>query len=112
MDADVGDGDLGIGASRAANKALKILNNLDFENNLKNSILKLSDVFSDGFGGSSGPLWGAFFSTGASQLNSSKLDEIDVSQLINAYRAGLEAMMDIGGADKGNRTMVDALIFG
>ena len=42
-----------------------ILNNLDFENDLKNSILKLSDVFSDGFGGSSGPLWGAFISTGA-----------------------------------------------
>ena len=53
------------------------MNNLDFENDLKNSILKLSDVFSDGFGGSSGPLWGAFFSTGASKLNSSKFDEID-----------------------------------
>ena len=55
------------------------MNYLDFENDLKNSILKLSDVFSDGFGGSSGPLWGAFFSTGASVLNSSKFDEIDKS---------------------------------
>jgi hypothetical protein len=34
MDADVGDGDLGIGASRAASQVLKILNNLDFDNNL------------------------------------------------------------------------------
>jgi len=62
---------------------------LDFENDFKNSILKISDVFSDGFGGSSGPLWGAFFSTGTAQLKSNKLEEIDIVQLFSAYRAGI-----------------------
>jgi len=30
QDSDVGDGDLGIGASRAAKSTLKMINNLDF----------------------------------------------------------------------------------
>lgn len=68
FDADVGDGDLGIGAARACTLVLKSLNNLDFENDLKGAVLRLGDVFSDGFGGSSGPLWGGFISSAASAL--------------------------------------------
>ena len=65
QDSDVGDGDLGIGASRAAKSTLKMINNLDFQNNLQSAFIQFSDVFSDGFGGSSGPLWGVFISKGA-----------------------------------------------
>ena len=31
-------------------------------------MIQFSDIFSDGFGGSSGPLWGAFISKGATCL--------------------------------------------
>ena len=67
-DADVGDGDLGIGAARACSLVQKELNSLNFKDDLKGAVLKLADVFSDGFGGSSGPLWGSFIAAGASAL--------------------------------------------
>jgi triose/dihydroxyacetone kinase / FAD-AMP lyase (cyclizing) len=74
-------------------------------------LIQFSDVFSDGFGGSSGPLWGVFISKGATQLKQ-KLSENTDSDWQNAYNEGLKAMMNVGGAEKGDRTMVDALIFG
>lgn len=91
MDADVGDGDLGIGAARASNQVLKILNNLDLQNDLRGAAIALSDTFSDGFGGSSGPLWGAFISSGATKLPK-KLSEAEPSHWGAAFIAGLEAM--------------------
>ena len=69
MDAEVGDGDLGTGAARAGKQVLEIINNLDFQNNLGSSVMKMSEVWSDGFGGSSGPLWGSFFSSAAPKLS-------------------------------------------
>jgi len=108
MDAKVGDGDLGIGAARASKLVLAILNNLDFQNNLSASIMKMSDVWSDGFGGSSGPLWGSFFSSAAAKLNA-KLEENTKETWITAYQDGLRAMMECGCAQTGDRTMVDAL---
>lgn len=68
MDAKVGDGDLGIGAARASKLVLAILDKLDLQNNLAASMMKMSDVWSDGFGGSSGPLWGSFLSKAAANL--------------------------------------------
>lgn len=74
MDADVGDADLGIGAARAAKNVLENLNFLDLQDDLKGSVLKIADLWSDGFGGSSGPLWGSFISAAAGKLPA-KLDE-------------------------------------
>lgn len=62
MDSKVGDGDLGEGVNRAAKSILPLLDCLDFDNNFSNSIIKLADVFSDSFAGTSGPLWGVFLS--------------------------------------------------
>ena len=107
----MGDGDLGIGASRAAKSSLNMVNSLDFQYNLQTSLIQFSDVFSDGFGGSSGPLWGVFISKGATQLKQVLSENTD-EHWQKAYSEGLKAMMGVGGAEKGDRTMVDALIFG
>ena len=64
-DSDVGDGDLGTGATRAAKSVLGVLNNQNLMSDLQKSMINISDTFSDGFGGSSGPLWGVFLSQGA-----------------------------------------------
>jgi len=108
MDAAVGDGDLGIGATRSGKLVLAIINNLDFQNNLSGSVMKMSDVWSDGFGGSSGPLWGSFFSRAAAKL-STKLAENTKETWMAAYQEGVKAMMECGGAQPGDRTMIDAL---
>lgn len=111
QDSDVGDGDLGTGATRGAKAVLDHLNGCDFKDNLPKSVIDLSDVFSDGFGGSSGPLWGAFLSQGATKLNA-KLADNTAANWAAAYEEGLKAMMNIGEAQAGDRTMVDALAAG
>lgn len=78
MDAKVGDGDLGIGAARACKLVLAVINHLDFQNNLSQSVMKMSDVWSDGFGGSSGPLWGSFFSRAAAKLSAKLAENTEV----------------------------------
>jgi len=68
MDALVGDGDIGIGATRASKMVLENINKLDFQNNLSQSVVKISDLWSDGFGGSSGPLWNSFLTSASTML--------------------------------------------
>ena len=108
MDGAVGDGDLGIGATRGSKAVLTCLKSFDFENDFHGSITRFSDLFSDGFGGTSGPLWGAFMSQGATKLKP-KLAENGLDEWRNAFSEGLTAMKNIGEAKKGDRTMVDAL---
>mmetsp|Transcript_45768 Transcript_45768/g.38554 ORF Transcript_45768/g.38554 Transcript_45768/m.38554 type:complete len:84 (+) Transcript_45768:1244-1495(+) len=71
MDALVGDGDIGIGASRASKMVLANIDKLDFQNNLAQSVVKISDLWSDGFGGSSGPLWNSFLTSASTMLKAS-----------------------------------------
>ena len=91
MDADVGDGDLGIGAKRASELVLKKLDNLDFEHDLKGALLRVADIWSDGFGGSSGPLWGAFISAAASKLPQNFIDT-SAQDFSSAFTCGVEGM--------------------
>lgn len=71
-------------------------------------MLKIADLWSDGFGGSSGPLWGSFIAAAAGKLPE-KLDKASRYEWIDGYVAGVEAMKQVGGAKPGMRTMVDAL---
>jgi len=91
QDSEVGDGDLGIGASRASKNSMEIVDHLDLEKDLQKSLIEIGDVFSDGFGGSSGPMWGVFISKGASVLKPNLSENTSVDW-INAYSEGLAAM--------------------
>ena len=73
--------------------------------------MKFADKWSDGFGGSSGPLWGAFICHAATKLPS-KLADAQKENWSKGFIAGTKAMMEVGGAKKGMRTMIDALVAG
>lgn len=65
----MGDGDLGVGLKRGCENVLESLNSVDLDNHLQSALIKLADGFSDSFGGTSGPLWGVFFTSMANSLN-------------------------------------------
>jgi hypothetical protein len=48
---------------------LAVLHCLDTDSHLKDSLLIISDIVSDAFGGTSGPLWGVFIGQCADSLN-------------------------------------------
>lgn len=102
LDERSGDGDFGAnlrsGLARAATRAAD-------SNGLRTWAL-LSDVFLDGVGGTSGPLFGLLFQ----QLHRHATTAQSVDALLRAgIRDGLAAIQRVGEAQPGDRTLVDAL---
>lgn len=59
-------------------------------------------------GGASGPLYGTLLRSTGKALGDAA--EVDRERLAGALRAGLDAVMKLGGAAPGDKTMVDALV--
>jgi ATP-dependent dihydroxyacetone kinase len=101
LDAKSGDGDTGstlAGASRALNAALDRLPLADPTQLYRAIGMELSQTM----GGSSGVLLAIFFAAAGDASASGK-------SWIGALSAGLDRVMQVGGAEPGHRTMIDAL---
>ncbi|WP_432156717.1 dihydroxyacetone kinase subunit DhaL [Streptomyces sp. bgisy153] len=59
-------------------------------------------------GGASGPLYGTLLRRTGKALGDAA--EVSAEQLAEALRAGVEAVMRLGGAAPGDKTMIDALV--
>lgn len=91
-----GDGDFGDNLATAAERA-----RLDDGGH---PLIALSDAFA-GIGGSSGPMLAVWFSAMARHLGTG----IDAAAVAAALSDGVEAVRELGGAEPGDRTMVDAM---
>jgi dihydroxyacetone kinase len=109
LDKEVGDGDLGSGVEKALSHVLSYLDNLDFENNLKSSFNKIGDLLASNFGGTSGPLYAAFFIKGSQRLKE-KESENNFKNWIEAFENGVRMIQVIGRAHYGDRTMIDIML--
>ncbi|HDC4403935.1 TPA: dihydroxyacetone kinase subunit DhaK [Enterobacter cloacae] len=103
LDAKVGDGDTG---STFAQGALEIAQRLE-ENNLplddvSTLLLLVGERLATVMGGSSGVLMSIFFTAAGQKLH-------DGQSLADALLSGLAQMKQYGGADLGDRTLIDAL---
>ncbi|MEV7993359.1 dihydroxyacetone kinase subunit DhaL [Streptomyces sp. NPDC086077] len=61
-------------------------------------------------GGASGPLYGTLLRRTGKALGDAS--EVDPAQLAKALREGVDAVMTLGGAAPGDKTMIDALVPG
>ncbi|MFI2636021.1 dihydroxyacetone kinase subunit DhaL [Streptomyces collinus] len=59
-------------------------------------------------GGASGPLYGTLLRRTGKALGDA--GEVSAEQLAEAFRAGVDAVMKLGGAAPGDKTMIDALV--
>ena len=101
LDAQSGDGDTGstlAGAARALKDAIPRLPQADLTQLYRAIGLELSQTM----GGSSGVLLAIFFSAVGDAASSGKSN-------VQALRAGLARVQEVGGARLGDRTMIDAL---
>ena len=73
----MGDGDTGSGIKRACDSTIKILDYLNFDTNLKESIINIGECIAKTFGGTTGALYGAFLGGIASELDN-KLENFDL----------------------------------
>lgn len=98
LDREVGDGDLGQALSRGARAWLAS----PVEGDAATQLRGLSACARRDIGGTSGPLYAAGLWAAAEALG-------EGADWPSAFHAGAEALMELGGARPGDRTMVDAL---
>jgi dihydroxyacetone kinase len=106
LDQAVGDGDLGISLERGARAVLAALPTFPVDDPAATLHL-LGLTWQQAVGGTSGPLYAAFFLRAARSLRGARPD--DLRAWSDAFLAGCGAIAGLGGAERGDRTMLDAL---
>ena len=107
MDQRVGDGDLGISLARGARAVRGELDSYASETNPGAVLRGISATLRRVVGGTSGPLYAVMLLRTAAALEQS--GATTASQWAAAFSAGVDGLMELGGAKPGDRTMVDAL---
>jgi dihydroxyacetone kinase len=107
MDQRVGDGDLGISLARGARGILHEIDNYPAETAPGAVLRAVSATLRRVVGGTSGPLYAVMLLRAGSVLDHSSGP--DEKRWADAFSAGVAALMELGGAHPGDRTMVDAL---
>ncbi len=107
MDQAVGDGDLGISLERGARAVQEALLTYPLDDPAA-ALHALGLNLQQALGGTSGPLYATFFLRAASTLRGGHPEE--PKTWADAFRAGCAALGELGGAARGDRTMLDALL--
>lgn len=101
FDAKTGDGDTGSTLAGAARALLERMDQLPLSDHTQ-LLRAIGQELSQTMGGSSGVLLAIFFAAAGDAASSGE-------PMGQALKAGLSRMQEIGGAERGDRTMVDAL---
>ncbi|HEY1998948.1 dihydroxyacetone kinase subunit DhaL [Paraburkholderia sp.] len=109
MDQRVGDGDLGISLSRGARGILQEIDSYPAESTPGAVLHALSATVRRVVGGTSGPLYAVMLLRAGSVLDQTA-GQAAPQRWSEAFAAGVRALMALGGAHAGDRTMVDALL--
>ena len=106
LDAAIGDADHGTNMDRGFNAMLAKLEETDAARPGRLLIVAGSTLVST-VGGASGPLWGTALRRAGRALGES--EEFEAPELANALDAALAAVVELGAAEEGEKTMVDTL---
>ncbi|WP_404475226.1 dihydroxyacetone kinase family protein [Microbacterium aerolatum] len=109
LDAIAGDGDHGIGMQRGARAAADAADRAAAAGAGAGTVLAMAgDAWADKAGGTSGALWGAALRAAGLRIgDSAPPTALDVAE---AVAAGRDAIQELGKAQVGDKTLVDALV--
>ena len=107
IDGATGDGDHGINMGKGFRLAGAKLEALGRPFGLAEGMETVGDTLLGDIGGSMGPLYGSLFTDMAGALAGS--DQLDRERCAAMLDAGLEAIVGLGGAKPGDKTLVDVL---
>lgn len=106
IDAQIGDGDHGIGMENGFSSVIDAIRNKEFST--INSLYRETGMaMLNSMGGASGVLFGSLFLQGTRGMED--LDELNPDTLAAVWANGLREVKRRGGAQRGDKTMVDAL---
>lgn len=107
LDQAVGDGDLGASVQRGARAVLAALDGYPLDDPAA-TLQALGLTIQRAVGGTSGPLYATFLLRAGAKLRGARPE--DAAAWAEAFGAGCEAITELGGAARGDRTMLDALL--
>lgn len=109
LDAQAGDGDHGQGMARGSSAARDAARAALSAGAGARSVLAMAgDAWADRAGGTSGALWGLMLRAWSNALSDEAAPE--PAAVADGARQALEAVMRLGGARPGDKTLVDALV--
>src|SRR3954453_810889 len=106
LDSAIGDGDHGVNLTRGFRAVEEALAGQDGPPPGKQLILAGKTVVAT-VGGASGPLWGTALRRAGRALGDAPA--LDATALVGALDAALAGVVELGAAEPGDKTMVDAL---
>lgn len=108
MDSEVGDGDLGTGLARGATAVEQEVGG--YPGDAAGTLRGASATLRRAIGGTSGPLYAILLLRAAAELDEQGGAGEDPRAWARALRAGADGIREVGGAEVGDRTMLDALV--
>jgi dihydroxyacetone kinase-like protein len=105
LDAAIGDADHGTNMDRGFTALLEKVDG--FDGPPGKLLTTAGSTLVSTVGGASGPLWGTALRRAGRSLGN--VDEFDGIQLAAAFEAALDGVVELGAAQEGDKTMVDAL---
>ena len=106
LDAAIGDGDHGTNLSRGLTSVQAALE-AEPPATPGATLTRVGMTLISSVGGASGPLYGTFFRRTGRALG--EAESVDAAELAEAFQAGLDGLTKLGGAQPGDKTMVDVI---
>lgn len=107
LDAVAGDGDFGYSLARGFENVLAGFDDFD-RTDLGSFLQKVATTMSGRIGGTSGPIWGTAFLRAALAIKGRH--DLEPADVVTMLRAAIEGIKKRGGADVGDKTLLDALV--
>ncbi len=107
LDAVVGDGDFGYSLGRGFEKLDEQYDGLD-RSDIGTFLKKIGMLITSRIGGTSGPIWGTGFMRAG--MVAGDATELDAAKVIAMLRAAVDGIQARGGAELGDKTLIDALV--
>ena len=106
LDAVMGDADFGTSLAGGFNAVLKGWDSFD-KSSIGSFLLGCATAITGNTGGCSGPVWGTMFMRAGMAFRGKS--EVDLDDLVAALKSAMEGIMKRGGAQLGDKTLLDAL---
>lgn len=106
LDSVVGDGDFGYSLARGFEIVLKDWDSYD-RTDVSTFLSKIAIAITGRIGGTSGPIWGTAFLRAAATVKGHS--EVSGDDVVPMLRAAIAGIMARGGAELGEKTLLDAL---
>lgn len=109
LDGVVGDGDFGTSLESGFSAILSQWDDID-RSSSEGFLLGCAKIISRNIGGTSGSIWRAAFRCAGKSINGKEM--LTAEDVVTMFRTAADGIMDRGGANLGDKTLLDALVPG